>query len=344
MKIKKLLLFGFATSLVAEQIFCMESGSATASRHRATVVADGVAPIIVSQFRGIAASPQALQEAVGRFVVSIDGLRQKRPGVTRSKARATVALQESFLEFLKGIVVIVESREKKDEIMAMIAAIELEVEAGNFDVDRLNYFAQAAFDTVAQPEDGAGHDPEVCRLQVQYAAMAGRITLFSSMIDESGKGEDFTFAPEIQSEIRVIGAEMVRIARLVAARSRELSSDQREGLLLSAQDVQKNLERMAGATKRITPQAAAKVAVWTVQALLVTSNVLAGQVARLSLTDRPDLVAQRTWYRRAGFCTVASAVALAAALVAGNASGIIDIQIIPSITDLLAPLSGLLSH
>jgi hypothetical protein len=351
MNMKKIAVFAFVISAVGAQLFAMEPKE---PRHR-SMSSNGVSssrgstqPYIVPEFRGIAASPEDLQDRLGKFLLRVGAYKGRR--MTRANISASIELQNSFLEFLKSVQVMVKSADKKEQILAMIGAMETEIRAGNFDAERLNYFAQAALDVVAEPgdydHDGPGRlepiDPVVAHLMTQYAAMALKITEYSQMIDASGKGEDFVFEERVQEDIKTIGAEIVRIAHLVAGRARGLSDDEKDALRDGAQAVQENLNKMSGATTRNTPQVAAKVAVWTVQALILTSNALAGHVQRLALTDRPDLVAQRSWYRRAGLCSIITAVALTAALVAGNAAGIIDIQTVPVLSDLLAGLPGLL--
>lgn len=106
--------------------------------------------------------------------------------------------------------------------------------------------------------------------------------------------------------------------------------------------IHKEIFKRLGSKRTLSAQATAKVAVFIVQGLLQVAGALAIQVNKLSLADRPDLVAQRVSYRKWGIRTIVTAMTLSAVLVAGNAAGWIDIQIIPSVTEILAALPNIL--
>lgn len=107
--------------------------------------------------------------------------------------------------------------------------------------------------------------------------------------------------------------------------------------------IHKQISEKLGVQRGMSPQVAAKVTVFVVQGLLQVASILAIEVNRLALAERPEIVVQRASYRKWGVCAVVTAMALSAVLIAGNAAGIIDIQIVPAIADIVGALPNLLA-
>lgn len=92
-----------------------------------------------------------------------------------------------------------------------------------------------------------------------------------------------------------------------------------------------------------TAQVAAKTAVFAITAMLEITGILAVQVQRLALAEKPELVTQRNSYRTWGIRLTMVTIVLAGILITGNAAGIIDVQVVPDVARLLASGAGLLS-
>lgn len=92
-----------------------------------------------------------------------------------------------------------------------------------------------------------------------------------------------------------------------------------------------------------TMQVAAKTAIFAIEAMLKITELLSDKVSHLSVASDSALVARRDAYRWWGIRLTAMTLVLVGALVTGNAYGMIDIQTVPSVLNILTSTAGLLA-
>ncbi|MBM3886949.1 hypothetical protein FJ364_03365 [Candidatus Dependentiae bacterium] len=144
--------------------------------------------------------------------------------------------------------------------------------------------------------------------------------------------------------LRTLGDTAIELVDNIIALDTNLSSEQKVALMKIGERVQDNLNLIARQAKGrvFTAQAAAKVTVFVIQGLLEISGILAIQVQKLSLADKPELVQRRNRYTHFGITAVCLAGVLSAVITATNAAGYTDIQIVPSISNVFKSLIDLL--
>ena len=303
---------------------------------------------------------------------NIAGQARGRVPNTRHNSQNKMILQ-TFIHALSSLELLETNTEKREIISGVLNSANADFATGGFDGPRMAMLAQQVLEVVESDDIGFGggtvssmsgvvpegdfdlysgvitRAPEIqssdeqalIQLRRQFAALLTHIAPIELALRSRG---DSNISHEQVEIIKTIGKTAVELVDNIIAIDSSLTGEQKCQLMRLGEKIQDHLDLVArqGRGRAITPQSAAKVAVFVIQGLLEIAAVLAIQVQKLSLSDRPELVQKRHRYGYCGIAAVSIAVVLSAIIIGTNAAGITDIQIVPAMMDLIKPLTGLL--
>lgn len=318
MKAKKVLqvLTGFL--IVFSQIY-----SADSSRRYPTRLTKFPPPI----------TPATLRERAQELLDKVDTHKKKKFRTDRTRGQSEKELYACLEKILHDMESMPERPGSKGAIKGLREDLQRRSLEG-MDLDNLVIFTKEIFDALAPTREFTTflEKGDIAHVRSELARILLGLQEFMDITEDSDVDHArFQKFSELAHQALPLIEMISDDAPLVSKEASELA------------ELHKAIQKKLTQKRMISPQAAAKVTVFVVQGLLQVAGILAIQVNKLALAERPDLVAQRSSYRKWGICTVVTAMALSAVLIAGNAAGIIDIQIIPSVTEVFAALPNILS-
>lgn len=273
--------------------------------------------------------------------------------VTRHRAVEQKLAAATLRDLVKTLEVVEQSAEKKEALRELGGELDKKITEASVDGEYIIDLATRALSLVeTAPEDvrafysGSPEKFSVREARLTFALHLQTLLPFIKRMHEPGG----SFTAADLKTIREVGTQVEDLAQFIAAKDPILQEIDRVGLRKYAERIKDQLAFVQLRTQRIDGrmivpeyQVAAKAAVYVIQGCLEIAAIMGIQQQRLALSNAPEHQSQRTWYRRVGLCTLTTALLLGGCIVVGNAVGVIDIQTVFTVKELLASLSTVLA-